>query len=129
MRVDLKQKILLSFYLEYQKDSSNLMDIDHHIIGVEPDLFVSALEKLENEELIIYELTYPSANPKIVSYVAITRRGIDYIENKFGIDSVLSGPEKVSKAVMSLKHSAEISKLLANLHIPVPVCNRNRVSI
>jgi hypothetical protein len=115
LQIDLKQKILLAFYVEYQKDSSHLMNIDHRVVGVTIDMFVSALEKLDNEELVIYELTYPSLDPKVVSYVTITRRGIEYIEQKFGIDSVLNGREKVAKIVRSLNHSSGITGLIANI--------------
>jgi hypothetical protein len=115
LQIDLKQKILLAFYVEYQKDSSQLMNIDHRVVGVTADMFVSALEKLDNEELVIYELTYPSTDPKVVSYVAITRRGIEYIEQKFGIDSVLSGSEKVAKVAKSLNNSSETTGLIANI--------------
>ncbi|WP_248928299.1 hypothetical protein [Paenibacillus hamazuiensis] len=95
MEVDLKQKVLLAFYMEYQKDLSNLLKINHEYIGVSRDLFITALGKLENEELMIFELRYPMNDSQILSYVSITRRGIEYIEKKFEIDSTLSGSEKI----------------------------------
>ncbi|PAB61331.1 YjcQ family protein [Anaeromicrobium sediminis] len=99
MKLDIKQKVLVSIYLEYQKDIPDMENnINPEIINLDEEKFIIALRKLENEGYIKNFQPY-YADDEICDYgiygLMITRDGIDYIEQKIGIDKTLSGMEKI----------------------------------
>ncbi|WP_283696896.1 YjcQ family protein [Clostridium perfringens] len=105
-----KEKVLISMYKEYLKDDSNMQEnINSEKLGIKQDEFFQALDKLQNEGLIdgIF-ITRGGINNSIIYAEArnaiITSGGIDYIENKIGIEKTLDSKEKIkylSKRVLS----------------------------
>lgn len=112
MKLDSKQKVLLAIYTEYQKDIPEMKNyITPEDLGIDnPLAFRIALEKLQSEQLIcgakfVYGDGYYIPVDVLVDYIKMTRDGIDYVENKIGIDKTLSGFDKVKYIVQK---SAEI---------------------
>ena len=53
MGLDIKQKVLIAIYTEYQKDLPNIDgNVNADILGIDNNIFNVAIEKLENEGLI-----------------------------------------------------------------------------
>lgn len=98
MKLDAKQKVLIAIYTEYQKDMPNMNEtITSERLCLDEEVFVMALRKLENEQLI-QNINFLWADNKIYRYgfgdMLISVYGIEYIENKLGISKTLSGFEK-----------------------------------
>lgn len=105
MELDVKQKVLLAIYTEYQKDIPIIQNITHNMLGIGLDEFRIAIIKLENEGLIRdtiipkgkvnFEGNKWGTFSPILDNTKMTSYGIEYVENKLGIDKTLSGLEKV----------------------------------
>jgi methyl coenzyme M reductase alpha subunit len=105
--LDTKQKVLLAFYTEYQKDVPNMRSITSSELGISNDQFVVAIQKLENEGLINGAKymkggrgTIPLA--VITDFIMVTRDGLQYVEEKLNIQPTMTALEKtkeVSKKV------------------------------
>jgi hypothetical protein len=102
MKFDVKQKVLVAIYTEYQKDIPNMDDnIKADILGVTYEEFKIAIDKLLNEEMI------KGANfsrgkggiPLVLFFtnLRMTSKGIDYVEEKLLLDKTLTGDEKIKK--------------------------------
>lgn len=127
MEIDSKQKVLMAIYTEYQKDLPNMeQNVKADLIGLETEVFMTAIDKLINEGYITgVNILRAGRGNKIQAIILrdmmITRDGIDYVENKIGIEKTLSGSEKVkyiSKKVAEAgwdKGSDLIAKVLAEL--------------
>lgn len=99
LNFDIKQKVLIAIYIEYQKDNPNMKDnIKADKLGIENELFLIALSKLVNEELICGFIPI-NAKRKIsmgwTDDIMMTPKGIEYVESKIGISNVLTGKDKV----------------------------------
>lgn len=108
MNLDTKQKVLIAIYTEYQKDIPEIHnEITPEKLGIDEEIFDIAIVKLENEGLIIDTslisgmISIDSKNRWSISTrldnTKMTPYGINYVENKLGIDSTLSGFDKVKK--------------------------------
>jgi len=103
MEFDAKQKVLMSIYTEYQKDLPDMKSkIKAATIGLEPNIFKVALEKLENEGLITDVRFIRGGNSHIpitalTDSIKMTAYGIQYVEEKFKIEKTLTGVDKVKK--------------------------------
>lgn len=101
MKLNTKQKVLVTIYTEYQKDIPDMeQEITPEKVGIERNAFIWALDKLVNEEYITeYEKYFADDECQEYSLygMKITRHGIDYVETKLGIDKTLSGFDKVKK--------------------------------
>ncbi|SCI46272.1 Uncharacterised protein [uncultured Clostridium sp.] len=99
MKLDTKQKVLIAIYTEYQKDIPDMRDaITYSKLGIDSQRFVVALEKLENEELIRgidIARSRGRAIDVFTDNIMMTSIGIEYVENKLGIEKTLSGLEKI----------------------------------
>lgn len=103
MGLDTKQKVLIAIYTEYQKDIPDFKNnIKADILGLPVEVFRIAVAKLENEGMICDVNILKGGSTKLwniqmvmIDNVKMTSYGIDYIENKLGIDKTLSGLEKV----------------------------------
>lgn len=103
MELDTKQKVLLSFYTEYQKDLPDMENnITPEVLGIDYKRFSIALEKLQSEGLIkevVFQ--YGGNDPApLMSWwdkAKMTREGINYIESKMAIEPTLTGLEKVKE--------------------------------
>ncbi len=96
-----KEKVLISMYKEYLKDDSNMQEnVNSEKLGIKQDEFFQALDKLQNEGLIdgVF-ITRGGINNSIIYAEArnavVTRDGMDYIENKVGIEKTLDSKEKI----------------------------------
>lgn len=100
-KLDLKQKLLVAIYTEYQKDLPEMAEnITASNFKIGSDEFHMALLKLTNERLINgVTFTTGGHGNKILgaftSGMLMTREGIDYVEGKLGIGPTLSAGEKV----------------------------------
>jgi len=98
-KIDNKQKVLIAIYTEYQEDLPNMKDnINFKKLMMDKEIFNTALIKLENEKLI-------TGVKKIMDGVLwtekimMTSNGIEYVENKLGIEKTLSSSEKVKEVL------------------------------
>lgn len=103
MKLDTKQKVLITIYTEYQKDVPIMEEsITAENLGLSEESFVMALRKLKNEGLIQNIEFYWGDNEVgdfMFSDMLISSYGIDYVEQKLGIDKTLSGADKVKHIV------------------------------
>ena len=104
MGLDIKQKVLIAIYTEYQKDIPEIEEeVNSSKLGIGIEEFKIAVVKLENEGLITGTSFVKVGNSKwgvgavILKNTKMTPYGIDYVENKLGIDKTLSGFDKVKK--------------------------------
>ncbi|MBU2701151.1 hypothetical protein Ga0466249_002265 [Sporomusaceae bacterium BoRhaA] len=101
MEFDTKQKVLIAMYVEYQKDLPNMDEnITPENLGLQEEIFAVAIEKLLNEELIngadVTRCIGTYDQPEATLFGAmLTSKGISYVEEKLGINSNLSGKEKI----------------------------------
>lgn len=102
MKLDLKQKVLVAIYTEYQKDVPEMDNITQTLFDIDESKFIIALKKLENEDKInglnfaeFAEGTF--LLPNTMSQVMRTNHGMDYVENVLGIQPTLNGLEKVKE--------------------------------
>ncbi|MBW4861757.1 MAG: hypothetical protein KZY55_15640 [Paeniclostridium sp.] len=104
MKLDTKQKVLIAIYTEYQRDIPNIKEeVTYQKLGIGAEEFKIAVIKLENE-LLITGTNMPSSKAHtwgvfcvMLDKTRMTPYGIEYVENKLGIDKTLSGIDKVKK--------------------------------
>lgn len=103
MKLDTKQQVLLAFYIEYQKDLPNMKNVNNTALDMDIDVFHVALEKLDNEGYITGLTTLPADNNRFymvnTNNVKLTRDGIEYVEQNFGIQKELTAENKVKYIV------------------------------
>src|SRR5690606_28819551 len=93
---------------EYQKDIPNMKEnICAEKLGLDDTVFKIAIDKLQNEGLIKGAMianfdASPTPYAVVTDYIKMTREGIDYVENKIGIDKTLTGAEKVKKVLYKM---------------------------
>ncbi|MEG0181199.1 MAG: YjcQ family protein [Romboutsia sp.] len=101
MNLDTKQKVLIAIYTEYQKDLPDMRNtIKASLLGIENQAFCVAIEKLENERLIKGANIAKAKGRALAIYtdsIMMTPEGIEYVENKLGIEKSMSGVEKVQE--------------------------------
>lgn len=100
--LDTKQKVLIAFYTEYQKDIPNMREVNASDVGVDKDAFIVAIQKLENEGLITgakFTKGGRGAVPLMViqDFIMLTNYGLHYVEEKLEIKPTLSAGEKVKE--------------------------------
>lgn len=98
MELDSKQKLLLAIYTEYQKDLPEMTSITPENVGIDGKVFYVALEKLENENLINGVRFYMPMSWNLLT-TKMTNYGLEYVEEKLGIQPTLSGSEKVKEVM------------------------------
>lgn len=104
MELNTKQKVLLAIYTEYQKDIPNMEQITNKALGLPLDAFKIAVDKLQSEGFIKGAQIIPDGNSNIPAMVIIdsvkmTHFGIEYIEQKIGIERTLTGEQKVKNVL------------------------------
>lgn len=103
MKLDTKQQVLLAFYIEYQKDLPNMKNVNNTALDMDIDVFHVALEKLDNEGYITGLTILPADNDRFymvnTNNVKLTRDGIEYVEQNFGIQKELTAEDKVKYIV------------------------------
>ncbi|WP_206810725.1 hypothetical protein [Paradesulfitobacterium ferrireducens] len=101
MKPDTKQQVLLALYTEYQRDLPNFNHISAASLGMEVETFNFALKKLQDEELIgDVHLIWGDENESvpmgvILSLCKLTRLGIEYVEQNFGLVNGWPAAQKV----------------------------------
>lgn len=103
MKLDTKQKVLVAIYTEYQRDIPNMEQaITCENLKMDKDKFIFALRKLKNEGLI-QNIEFVWAEDEIQDFelgdMLISSCGIEYVEQKIGIDKTLSGLDKVKHII------------------------------
>ena len=103
MKLGAKEQVLLALYIEYQKDLPDMASVNNTDLNMDIDVFNTALSKLQNEEYIRGFATLAADNNQFyvedVSHVMLTKQGIDYVENCFGIKKELTSADKVRYVV------------------------------
>nr|DAX32884.1 MAG TPA: YjcQ protein [Caudoviricetes sp.] len=103
MKLDTKQQVLLAFYIEYQKDLPNMKNVNNTKLNLDITVFNVALAKLENEGYIKGLLMFSADNDEFyevnVNNVKLTRDGIEYVENNFGINKELTAEDKLKYVI------------------------------
>ena len=103
MKLGAKEQVLLALYIEYQKDLPDMASVNNTDLNMDTDVFDTALSKLQNEEYIRGFATLAADNNQFyvadVSHVMLTKQGIDYVENCFGIKKELTSADKVRYVV------------------------------
>lgn len=101
MEFDAKQKVLISIYMEYQKDIPNMDSITANSVGLEPQVFAIAVDKLFNEGLICDANFARGGRNKILAVflgnAKMTPYGLNYVETKLGIQPEKTGLEKIKE--------------------------------
>lgn len=103
MELDTKQKVLVAFYMEYQKDIPEMeKNIKPTTLGIDHKSFSIALEKLQSEGYIKDVVLQHGGNEPWAIMVwqdnaKLTRLGINYVESKLEIGPTLTGIEKVKE--------------------------------
>lgn len=99
MKYDTKQQVLLRMYIEYQKDIPDMKSINNTEMNMDIDVFNNALKKLNTEGYIKGLYIMSADNEEFYSVrcdeIEMTRDGIDYVENKFGIEKELTAVDKL----------------------------------
>lgn len=128
MKLDTKQQVLLALYMEYQKDLPKMGEVNSEALNLDYEVFCVALEKLQTEGYITGLEVHPSINNRFYKVrldgVSLTRDGIDYVDNKFGIKKELGAEDKLKYLIkkcgvfglVALKmFGAEALKTLSNI--------------
>ena len=100
MEFDSKQKVLIAIYMEYQKDIPNMDSVSAASVGLEPQVFAVAVDKLDNEGLIkgVNITSGCRDNPIIfMNNAKMTSYGLNYVETKLGIQPEKTGLEKIKE--------------------------------
>lgn len=94
--LDLKQRVLVAFYLEYQKEIPFMDDVKAELLQTDPLRFKIAVNKLENEG---YISGADFVTPKYVRTVGVmvTRDGLRYVEDIIGINTTMPASEKIKE--------------------------------
>ncbi|MDW2799882.1 YjcQ family protein [Clostridium boliviensis] len=98
MDFDSKQKVLVAIYMEYQKDIPDMEQITAASVGMEKKVFLTSLEKLENESLIRGIKFIRGGGETLMAHMVhtmMTPYGLNYVENKLNIQPEKSGLEKM----------------------------------
>lgn len=103
MKPDTKLQVLLAIYIEYQKDLPKMENITNTALNMDIDVFHVALQKLENEGLI-HGLSVLAADNNAFYHIEtknmkLTRDGIAYIEQTFGIRKELTAVNKLKYVI------------------------------
>jgi len=109
MELDTKQKVLIAIDTEYQKDLPDMSTVDYNVIGIDPDSFNVAIEKLQGEGFIqgatiikTHDSIYPQA---LIRNIKMTRDGIEYVEDKLDITKTMNSKEKTETLIKRLASS------------------------
>ncbi|WKT65300.1 hypothetical protein Q2U85_02080 [Bacillus cereus] len=94
--LDLKQRVLVSLYLEYQKELPEMGSVSAELLETDRVRFRVAIAKLQNEGLI------NGSRVDIGHYVhtdgvMLTPKGLQYVEEVIGIKPTMSASEKVKE--------------------------------
>lgn len=103
--LDTKQKVLLAFYTEYQKDLPDMASIQYQNLYIEKEVFIVALKKLVNENLVTNVKFFYGDNRVFDYYLndlMVTSIGLEYVENKLQLEPTMSGSEKATKILKQL---------------------------
>jgi DNA-binding Lrp family transcriptional regulator len=98
MDFDSKQKVLVAIYMEYQKDIPDMEQITAESVGLGRKVFLTSLEKLENESLIRGIKFVRGGGETLMAHIGhtmMTPYGLNYVENKLNIQPEKSGLEKM----------------------------------
>lgn len=103
MELDSKQKVLVAFYTEYQKDIPNIKSITPELLEMDKATFHIAVLKLQNEELIhgagISKGSRVELHRADIRDALPTSKGLEYVESKLDIGPDLTNAEKVKRAI------------------------------
>ncbi|WLR53235.1 hypothetical protein LC040_08530 [Bacillus tianshenii] len=105
--LDIKQKVLLAYYTEYQKDLPDMESITAEKLELSNDVFIVALQKLVNEGLITNVEFVVGGREKLpvmvnTKLLMVSPRGLSYVESKLNINPTDTGEEKTSTVVKRL---------------------------
>lgn len=75
-QLDAKMRVLTAIYAEYQKDVPNMRRIDDTLLRMDRDAFLSAVIKLQNEELVKGLITKPPEEMQIGAVEEIDMRRV-----------------------------------------------------
>ena len=99
MKFGAKEQVLLAIYIEYQKDLPKMNNVNNTVLNMDVDVFNVALEKLKNEEYIKDVCFISADNNRFyavdVSQMKLTKSGIDFVENCFGIRKETTAEDKI----------------------------------
>ncbi len=103
MKLDTKQQVLLALYIEYQKDLPDMARVTCTALNMDYEVFCVALSKLQTEGYIDGFKAVAAENERfyeiILSGVRLTRDGIEYVENNFGIQKELTAEDKLQYVI------------------------------
>ncbi len=95
-KLDLKQKVLVAFYLEYQKELPEMRYVDADSLETDQNRFCVAVRKLQNEGYV-KGAKFVSLNGVLTDFVMLTRDGLQYVEEVLDIKATMSAGEKVKE--------------------------------
>lgn len=124
MKIDAKHKLLYAIYIEYLKDLPDMESVQFNSVGLEWEVYLAALSKLENEEFITpissrqAEIDYKeflendSLQGTLFNF-SMTKHGVDYVETQLYIDKYAFAQVKLERlsAVFKELGCDELSKL------------------
>ncbi|MBZ3765246.1 YjcQ family protein [Bacillus cereus] len=91
--LDLKQRVLVALYLEYQKELPVMKTVDFELLESDSERFRFAIRKLQNEGLITGA---KFAGPHTYTHaVMLTANGLEYVEEILELKATMSAGDKV----------------------------------
>lgn len=94
--LDLKQRVLVGYYLEYQKEIPEMQAVNLETTDTDQRRFYFAVKKLENEGLIT-GAKFAIGGAVIPTSIMLTPYGIRYVEEVLEIKPTMSASEKVKE--------------------------------
>ncbi|WJE51170.1 hypothetical protein QRE66_17885 [Bacillus cereus] len=94
--LDLKQRVLVAFYLEYQKELPDMESVDAALLDTDPKRFRIAVHKLQNEGLIT-GAKFSGQEVTFTYFIMLTTYGIQYVEEALELKPTMSASEKVTE--------------------------------
>lgn len=91
--LDLKQRLLVALYLEYQKELPVMKTVDFELLETDSKRFRVAIQKLQNEGLIT-GAKFAGPNTYIHG-VMLTVYGLEYVEEILELKATMSAGDKV----------------------------------
>lgn len=94
--LDLKQRVLVAFYLEYQKELPEMNSVSADTLDTDQQRFGIAVKKLQNEGFIT-GAKFAKLDMVFTDFIMLTGYGLQYAEEVLEIKPTMSASEKVKE--------------------------------
>lgn len=95
-----EEKVLVAFYTEYQKDLPEMNNVSYENLDLDRKVFLTAVKKLKHKGFVD-NISFLYADDDVYFYTfedaIVSMSGINYVEDKLGIQPDLSASDKVKE--------------------------------